>query len=52
MTSIIETAKSLLDGTFSFGSTNSVLTIVWLATLVLVFSFLSLKRYKQIFVNI
>ncbi|MGM0123498.1 ABC-2 type transport system permease [Enterococcus sp. AZ194] len=52
MTPIIETAKALLNGTFTFHSTDSLLTLVWLASLLIIFSFLSLKRYKQIFVNV
>ncbi|MDU4623084.1 MAG: ABC transporter permease [Enterococcus gallinarum] len=51
MTPIIETTKNLLAGTFSFGSQSSLLTLLWLAILLSFFSFLSMKRYKQLFIN-
>lgn len=52
MTPIVETSKALLNGSFSFTSTDSLLAVAWLIVLLLVFSFFSLKRYKQVFVNV
>lgn len=52
MTPIVATTKSLLNGSFSFSANSTLLSISWLLGLLLVFSYLSLKRYKQVFVNI
>lgn len=52
MTPIIETTKALLEGSFTFTSQTTLLTVIWLGALLIVFGFLSLKRYKQVFVNV
>lgn len=52
MTPIVETAKSLLSGHFDWLSQTTLLIVGWLLLLIIVFSLLSLKRYKQLFVNI
>jgi ABC-2 type transport system permease protein len=51
MTPITETIKSLLNGNFTFTASSSVQAAIWIFTLVIIFAVLSLKRYKQIFVN-
>lgn len=52
MTPIVETAKHLLNGTYTLTDSSSLLTIVWLSSLILIFALLSFKRYQQIFVNV
>ncbi|BAQ57133.1 truncated ABC transporter permease component [Lactobacillus acetotolerans] len=51
MTPITETIKALLNGSFSFNNLNTTLAIVWIVGLIIIFGILSLRRYKQIFVN-
>lgn len=52
MTPIIETSKHLLDNTFSFTSNSSLFALFWLFVLLIVFSWLSYKRYQQVFINV
>lgn len=46
MTPIVETARKMLAGSFSFGAHDSVLAFIWLGALIVVFSFFSYRRYQ------
>ena len=51
MTPIIETTKNLLAGTFSFWFPKQPLDPFVASPITKFFSFLSMKRYKQLFIN-
>ena len=51
MTSIVESARALLNNSFSFTSSTTVQAIIWLTGLIVVFSIFSYRRYQQVFSN-
>ncbi|MGR3742017.1 ABC transporter permease [Companilactobacillus sp. DQM5] len=49
MTPIVETSRNLLNNKFSFNSSTNLQAIIWLVSLIIIFSFLAFNKYKQVY---
>lgn len=49
MTSIVETARNLLNNSFSFNNSTTLQAFIWLFGIIVIFGFFSYRRYQKVY---